>query len=71
MNSPELVLELLNTESFTACRPEEKLVVANSGPSWSSTTSESTVAAVSEACKQLVSNLTPYKQVRSSCLVWA
>ncbi len=33
------------------------------GPSWSSTTSESTVAAVTEACRQLVANLEPWRQV--------
>ncbi|BDA47143.1 Xanthine dehydrogenase/oxidase [Coccomyxa sp. Obi] len=37
-------------------------LVPNGGPSWSSTTSESTVAAITEACKQLVANLEPYRQ---------
>ncbi|EIE21740.1 molybdenum cofactor-binding domain-containing protein [Coccomyxa subellipsoidea C-169] len=37
-------------------------IVPNGGPSWSSTTSESTVAAVTEACRQLVANLEPWRQ---------
>lgn len=41
------------------------LALVRAGPSWSSTTSESTVAAVAEACKQLVANLEPWCQVRT------